>query len=96
MLAIMMSPATTPVGLLTVTVAELLIAVVAVPRCAICEYTTLPLSANASNNIALEIIVDQKDVGRNVPMSIKRLVFSYKLVAKILKQIDTKQSLIIN
>ena len=81
---------------MTVTDAALLIAVVAVPRCAICEYTTLPLSANASNNIALEIIVDQKDVGRNVPMSIKRLVFSYKLVAKILKHVDTLHVLIKN
>ena len=71
MLAIMMSPATTPVGLVTVTVAEVLIAVVAVPRWAICEYTTLPLSANASNNMAFEITEVKKEVGRNVPMSIK-------------------------
>jgi hypothetical protein len=47
------------------------VAVVAVPLCAICAYTTLPLSANASNNIALETTEVKKELGRNVPMSLK-------------------------
>jgi hypothetical protein len=55
-LAIIRSPETTPVGLVTVTDAEVLIAVVAVPRRAICEYTILLLSTKASNSIAFEII----------------------------------------
>jgi hypothetical protein len=53
-------------------------------------------SANASSSIALEIIVGQKEVGRNVPMSIKRLVFSFKLVANLLQPVDEKQQLIKN
>jgi hypothetical protein len=46
------------------------IVLVAVPRWAICEYTTLPLNANTSSNIAFEITVEIKDEGRNVPMSL--------------------------
>ena len=88
MLAIMMSPATTPVGLVTVTEAVALVAVVAVPRRAICEYTTLPLNENASNNIAFETTLEIKEVGRNVPMINNKLVFSYKLIANIIQLID--------
>jgi hypothetical protein len=55
-LAIIRSPDTTPVGLVTVTDAEVLIAVVAVPRRVICEKTTLVLSTKGSNSIAFEII----------------------------------------
>jgi hypothetical protein len=58
--------------LVTVTDADVvLIAVVGVPRRAICEYTTLPPSANTSSNIAFEITLEIKDEGRNVPMSLK-------------------------
>lgn len=56
MLAIIRSPATTPVGLVMVTDTAVLIAVVAVPRRAICENKTLLLSTKASNSIAFEII----------------------------------------
>jgi hypothetical protein len=55
-LAIIRSPETTPVGLVTVTDAEVLIAVVAVPRRAICENKTLLLKTKASKIIAFEII----------------------------------------
>jgi len=44
------------VGLVTVTDAAVLIAEVAVPRRAICEYTILLLSTKASKIIAFEII----------------------------------------
>ncbi len=65
------------------------VAVVAVPRCAICAKTSLLPSTMASSNIAFEITVEKKEVERNVPMSIKKLVFSFKLIAKIHQLIDT-------
>lgn len=90
----MISPETTPVGLLTVTEADVLVADVAVPRNAICENNTLLLNANVSSNIALEIIPERLKCERVVPMRDKKLVFSYKLVAKIISLIHKKQQLI--
>ena len=55
----MMSPETTPVGLFTVTVADVLIAEVAVPRNAICATMTLVLNAKVSSRIAFEIMPER-------------------------------------
>ena len=55
-----MSPATTPVGLLTVTLAVVLIAVVEVPRCAICPKLLIERSKNMignSNNLARQPVI---------------------------------------
>jgi hypothetical protein len=50
-------------------------------------------SANASSSIAFEITLEKKEVGRNVPMSIKKLVFSFKLVANLLQLVDKRTEL---
>jgi hypothetical protein len=69
---------------------------VAVPRRAICEYTTLPLNANTSSNTAFEITLEIKDEGRNVPMSLKNWFSVQVFVANIPQLIDNKRELMKN
>jgi hypothetical protein len=82
MVAIITSPTVNPEGLSTVTEAVVLVALVAVPRCAICAKTFVLTSANPSSSIAFEITLETKEEGRNVPMSLKKLVFSSNIGRK--------------
>jgi hypothetical protein len=90
MLAIMMSPATTPVGLVTVTEAVLLVAVVAVPRWAICADTSCPSTSPSRKINVFTTVVSEEKGRRFVSMEEKKLVFSFKLVANLLQLVDKK------
>ncbi len=90
MVAIITSPTVNPEGLLTVTDSVVLVALVAVPRWAICANTSCPSnSPNKKINVFTVVVRDEE--GRlNVPMVNKKLVFSFKPVANILQLVDKK------
>jgi hypothetical protein len=91
MLAIMMSPATTPVGLVMVTEAVVvLVAVVAVPRWAICADTSCPSPSPSRKINVFTVVVSEEKRRRCVSMDEKKLVFSFRPVANLLQLVDEK------